>query len=62
MCAGVSDKVDHLEFSFPRKRKSFYLGAAHGTIGIMYMLLKALQIIPGLQKDQDFVGIVRNTV
>jgi hypothetical protein len=58
MISGVSEKNDYLEFHFPRKSKTPYLGAAHGTIGIIYMMIKALQISPALQKDPDFVGII----
>jgi hypothetical protein len=48
MIQGVDEKRDYLEFYFPRKKKKAYLGAAHGTIGIIYMLIKALQISPEL--------------
>jgi hypothetical protein len=62
MIEGVDEKRDYLEFYFPRKKKTPYLGAAHGTIGITYMLIKALQISPELQKDCDFVALLLNTV
>ena len=62
MMAGVSEEKDYLEFYFPRRKKTPYLGAAHGTIGIVYMMVKALQVIPSLQKDSDFVGIIQNTI
>jgi hypothetical protein len=42
MTAGVAEDRDHLEFCFPRRKKTPYLGAAHGTIGVVYMLIKAL--------------------
>ncbi len=58
MISGVSDKNDFLEFYFPKKRKTPYMGAAHGTIGILYMMIKALQVLPALQRDPDFVGMV----
>lgn len=48
MIAGVNDKTDYLEYHFPRKRKTPYMGAAHGTIGVIYMMLKALQVSPAL--------------
>ena len=63
MIYGVSEDKDYLEYNFPRKnRKSPYMGAAHGTIGIIYMMLKALVIIPSLQRDPDFVAIIKNTI
>lgn len=62
MIAGISEQNDYLEYYFPRKKKTPYIGAAHGTIGVVYMLIKALQIAPSLQKDSDFVGIIKNTV
>lgn len=42
MVSGVNDSSDFLQFFFPKKRKSSYMGAAHGTIGIVYLMLKAL--------------------
>jgi hypothetical protein len=48
MIQGVDENRDYLEFYFPRKKKKPYLGAAHGTIGVIYMLIKALQISPEL--------------
>lgn len=62
MISGVSDKKDFLEYYFPKKRKTPYMGAAHGLIGIIYMMIKALQVSLALQKDNDFVALVRNTV
>lgn len=62
MISGVSEKNDFLEYYFPKKRKTPYMGAAHGLIGIIYMMIKALQVSHSLQTDKDFVALVRNTV
>jgi hypothetical protein len=59
MVAGIfAEDKDYLEFYFPRKRKLPYLGAAHGQLGIIYMMLKAMTVIPSLYTDSDYVGIL----
>jgi len=58
MIEGVSEDKDYLQWRFPRKNGNHYIGAAHGTIGILYMMIKALQISPELQADCDFVGLI----
>jgi hypothetical protein len=62
MVEGVQKDKDYLQWTFPRKRGKPYIGAAHGSIGIIYMMIKALQVIPELQRDSDFVALVQNTV
>jgi len=62
MVEGVQKDQDYLQWRFPRKRGQPYIGAAHGSIGIIYMMIKALQISPELQRDSDFVGLIQNTV
>ena len=42
-----------LIYTFPRTTKKFYYGAAHGLMGILYILMKALMIIDELSKDKE---------
>jgi hypothetical protein len=43
-CAEKKDNV--LFYYFPKNKKKMYYGAAHGLLGIIYMLLKAIKIAP----------------
>lgn len=42
---GMKKSKDYLSYKF---YKTPYLGAAHGTIGILYMIIKALKYLPDL--------------
>ena len=45
---GTHYKKSYLEYYFPKNDSTPYVGAAHGIIGILYMLIKALQGSPKL--------------
>jgi hypothetical protein len=54
--------LDYLFYRFPRGRTPF-MGAAHGSLGIVYMLAKALQAVPSLyESNPELLGWVRRTV
>eukprot|EP00347_Sterkiella_histriomuscorum_P015596 403356429 len=59
--AGQQGGQDHLIFTFPRGGTP-YLGAAHGTIGILYMLLKAIQLVPSLQQESQLVSHIKKSL
>ena len=46
-----NNKKGMLSYTFPRRKGKFYLGGAHGLIGILYMLMRAVQILPELKED-----------
>ena len=47
-----------LLFPFPvsGKKSKFYLGAAHGLIGALYMLLSTIKFYPELMKNQCYLN------
>ncbi|CDW79616.1 lanc-like protein 2 [Stylonychia lemnae] len=55
--AGLVEGNSFLTFSFPRGKKP-YIGAAHGSIGILYMIIKAMQLLPDLQKMTNLKDVV----
>ena len=59
--SGSRQDVNFLYYTFP-KGNSPYLGAAHGTIGILYMLIKATQELPLLQYNSNLMTKVKNTL
>ncbi len=49
-----------LAYSFPREKGTFYYGAAHGTFGILYLLMKAAEAT-GVGKDPALMDLLRRT-
>ena len=41
-------KDGDLKYSFPRAKNNLFLGAAHGTVGVLYMLILATKLFPHL--------------
>ena len=39
-----------------------YLGAGHGIVGVLYMLLKGIQVITKFKEDKHFMKLLENTV
>jgi hypothetical protein len=39
---------------------TLYLGAAHGIVGILYMMIKAAQTLPDL--DKEIIKTIKSTV
>ena len=39
-----------------------YLGAVHGLVGILYMILKAMQVVDELSEERELAYVVRQTV
>ena len=58
-----SQSNDFILVKWPRDRKEdkFYLGGAHGLIGVLQMLLQALTIVEDLRNDKETVSIVKNS-
>lgn len=50
-----------LHYEFPHGSGVDYLGAAHGYVGILYMILKALEFIPLQEIPNSIHRIVSNT-
>lgn len=48
-------------YAFPRGGNK-YLGAAHGLIGIVYILMKAMELIPSLKVNINAQKCMRNTL
>eukprot|EP00826_Nyctotherus_ovalis_P061298 TRINITY_DN8706_c0_g2_i1.p1 TRINITY_DN8706_c0_g2~~TRINITY_DN8706_c0_g2_i1.p1 ORF type:complete len:443 (-),score=98.90 TRINITY_DN8706_c0_g2_i1:158-1486(-) len=44
-----------LIYTFPRTSKNFYYGAAHGLMGILYILMKAMAVVEDLSKDRELL-------
>lgn len=40
----------------------FYLGAAYGSVGILYTLMRAVQAVPSLKEDAVFMRAIENTL
>ena len=45
-----------------RKRADTYLSSEYGLLGVIYMLIKALQVSYNLQNDDAFIKILKDTV
>jgi hypothetical protein len=39
-----------------------YQGAAHGTTGVLYMLLKAMQVVPEMQQNRFPYVVLESTL
>ena len=50
----LGEEYDILLYRWPRKDGKYYLGGAHGLIGILYMLLQASLRNNSLSKNSDF--------
>lgn len=50
-----------LEYDFPASSGKGYVGAAHGYIGILYMILKAFEYIPLQEIPNNYHRIVKTT-
>jgi lantibiotic modifying enzyme len=58
-------KTSFLIYPFPRldKKTSLYLGGAHGVIGVLYMILNALYLLPQVfEKEIEFIGDIRTSI
>jgi len=55
----IKDSV--LEYTFPTGKGKKYIGAAHGYIGILYMILKAFEFIPIQEIPNVYHKIVKST-
>jgi hypothetical protein len=43
--------------TFGRNEKP-YIGAAHGVIGVLYMVIQAIKMIPELQEDKSIMEVI----
>ena len=50
-----------LEYEFPARSGRRYIGAAHGYIGILYMILKAFEYIPIQEIPNKYHRMIKNT-
>ena len=57
----IIDGKGILSYRFPRKKGNEYLGGAHGTFGIVYILLKAVEIVEELKKDKELMMLLEST-
>ena len=39
-----------------------YLGAGHGKVGVLYMLMKAAEMVDKLREDEKYMKVVEETV
>ena len=53
---------EYMECWFPRVRGYPYLGAAHGIKGVVYMLMKALQVVPILAQNSSYLQKLKATL
>ena len=61
---GISKEAKFLMYSFPREGGKPYLGGAHGLAGIMYMILRAVSLVPdGARKfmKRDWISRIGET-
>eukprot|EP00347_Sterkiella_histriomuscorum_P005713 403355552 len=58
-----SKNQDFILIKWPRDRheNKFYLGGAHGLMGVLQMLLQAVNIIPDLQSDKNLMSVLKNS-
>ncbi len=57
---GAAGKGGILIFPFPRSKSTFYYGAAHGLFGILYVLMKAIEVT-GAITDPDLLEMIKKT-
>ncbi len=50
-----------LLFPYPRESSKLYYGAAHGLMGILYMIIKAITMVPQLEKDVELLSAVEKS-
>eukprot|EP00826_Nyctotherus_ovalis_P034768 TRINITY_DN2921_c0_g1_i3.p1 TRINITY_DN2921_c0_g1~~TRINITY_DN2921_c0_g1_i3.p1 ORF type:complete len:436 (-),score=85.95 TRINITY_DN2921_c0_g1_i3:103-1410(-) len=50
-----------LDCRFPKAKGRHYLGAAHGISGVVYMLLKAIEMVEELSKDKELMALLEST-
>lgn len=59
---GTSAKFkDILCYPFPRSGKKVYFGAAHGLMGILYVLIEAITMSQELSSDKELLKLVGNS-
>ena len=58
---GSIGKNEELKYMFPKKRGILYYGAAHGTFGVVYILLKAAELIEEVPKIDNLMNLLKNT-
>ncbi|CDW91116.1 lanc-like protein 2 [Stylonychia lemnae] len=56
-----SDEYILIKWPRDRKEKKFYMGGAHGLIGVLQILLQAVNIIPDLKSDKNLMLIIKNS-
>ena len=52
-------KANYISCIFNGKK---YLGAAHGTVGLLYMLLKSVQIVKRIRSDRKLMWAIGITL
>ena len=57
----IGEDEDTLLFRFPRRDGKYYLGGAHGTIGILYMLLLASEVTPTLSENAEIMETIEHS-
>ena len=59
-----SKSSDFLLIKWPRERHEdkFYLGGAHGLMGVLQMLLQAVNVIPQLQGDKVLTRVLQLSI
>ncbi|CAI2367935.1 unnamed protein product [Moneuplotes crassus] len=58
---GVDQDKKTLYYDFPHRQGANYLGAAHGVMGIVYLVLKAFEFIPLQDIPQACFRVIKNT-
>jgi len=59
---GISSKLKGvLCYTFPKGGKKMYFGAAHGLMGILYILIQAVEVVEELMKDKELLKLIEGS-